>query len=524
MGYMLTDGARVYVTQMRPDGMVLAEVSVNGGETLAVPTPIPNMAINDIDRDHSQLLVGSIQPTGRRETPLWALPLPAGAPRRLGNIVASDGSWSQDGKQLVFVSGSDLNLARADGSEPHRLISVAGTPFFPRFSPDGSRIRFSVQDQANTNSLWEVNADGSNLHPLLRGWKSPASTCCGRWTEDGRYYVFESTAGQGSNIFALRDSTGLFFRASRTPVQLTTGPVLYDAAVPGPNDRVFVQGTQPRAELIRYDPTAKNFVPFMGGISASDAAFSRDGKWVAYVSVPDGTLWRSRIDGTERMQLTFEPLIASLPRWSPDGSQIAFAGSKPGKPWKIYLVSAQGGSAEELLSENLAEMDPTWSADGSRLAFGRISDMNLRDFEIELVDVKTRQVMSVPGSKGLFSPRWSPDGRYIAALEQGSKRLMLYNFETQKWSEWFTEPNYVTYPSWSVDSRYIYYDNFASSNPKGRRIKLGENKPEDIYNLSGLRRYNGPWGYFSGQGPGDSRILVRDVSTQDIYALHVEFP
>ena len=91
------------------------------------------------------------------------------------------------------------------------------------------------------------------------------------------------------------------------------------------------------------------------------------------MTVPEGTLWRSRIDGSERLQLTNAPMFAILPRWSPDGKQIVFSAGQIGKPWKIFLVSAQGGAAQELLSENLSEMDPTWSPDGKRIAFGRLA-------------------------------------------------------------------------------------------------------------------------------------------------------
>jgi Tol biopolymer transport system component len=207
-----------------------------------------------------------VAPTGSGINPFWALPLPAGSPRRLGDIAGNRASWSPDGKQIVFSRGADLYLANADGTASHRLVSVSGFPYAAGFSPDGSRVRFSIQDQANTSSLWEVRTDGSNLHPLLAGWHSPPRECCGRWTHDGRYYIFESGISQGNDIFALPESTSIFRKASLTPTQLTTGPILYSSALPDINGRkLFVQGTQPRAELVRYDPTAKQFVPFLGG-------------------------------------------------------------------------------------------------------------------------------------------------------------------------------------------------------------------------------------------------------------------
>jgi Tol biopolymer transport system component len=525
MGNMLTDGARVYTTQFRPEGMVLAQVSSTGGQTSAIPAPIKSMRIDDISADHSQLLVGSMVPTGDRVVPLWAMPLPAGSPRRLGDIEGSEGSWSRDGKFLVFIKGSNLYLANADGTGAHLLVSAPGSVYGSAFSPDGNRIRFSVQDQANSSSLWEVRSDGSNLHQLFKGWHNPPQEGWGRWTPDGRYFVFESGEGQANDIFAVADSAGLFRRASAVPTRLTTGPVVYHTALPSlDGKKVFVQGMQPRGELVRYDAVAKQFVPFLGGISASDVAFSRDGKWAAYAMVPDGTLWRSRIDGSERLQLTYPPAVATLPVWSPDGSQIAYASGQAGKPFKIFLVSAQGGSPEELLPENIGEVDATWSPDGTQLAFGRVSSMNTGTKDIQLVNMKTRQASTFPGSTGLFSPRWSPDGHYLSAISvEGSNKIMLYDFGTQKWSEWLTGAN-VNYPYWSSDSRYMYYDNFAVENPRCQRIKVGSHSSESLFSLEGLRRYLGVWGSWGGQAPDDSRLFVRDVSTQDIYALDVDFP
>ena len=65
----------------------------------------------------------------------------------------------------------------------------------------------------------------------------------------------------------------------------------------------FAAGAQRRGELVRYDAKTREFLPYLGGISAADPTFSRDGKWMAYMSYPEHALWRSRSDGTDRLQL-----------------------------------------------------------------------------------------------------------------------------------------------------------------------------------------------------------------------------
>ena len=79
--------------------------------------------------------------------------------------------------------------------------------------------------------------------------------------------------------------------------------------------------------------------------------FSRDGEWVAYNDATDGTLWRSKMDGTQKLQLVFPPMLAYLPRWSPDGKQIAFFGHPPGEPWQIYISFRRGRRARTDLSQ-----------------------------------------------------------------------------------------------------------------------------------------------------------------------------
>jgi Tol biopolymer transport system component len=294
--------------------------------------------------------------------------------------------------------------------------------------------------------------------------------------------------------------------------------------------KIFVSGSQDRGELVRYDVATKQFVPFLDGISATDLSFSRDGKWVVYVSIPDDILWRSRVDGRERIQLTYPPAFPFFPRWSPDGTRIAYTLMDLGKLWKIFLVSSQGGSPEELLTEKLSQVDPTWSPDGTQLAFGRDADTSGETADIRLVELNTRQITVLPGSKGLFSPRWSPDGRYIAAVSiEGSKTLWLYDVRAQKWSPWFTDQDGLTNNQWSADSRYIYYDTLiyndtASANPSCRRIKVGEHRPEQLFSLKNLRRYIRGYEPWSGQAPDDSRIFLRDESAEDIYALDVGLP
>ena len=139
------------------------------------------------------------------------------------------------------------------------------------------------------------------------------------------------------------------------------------------------------------------------------------------------------------------PLAPQLPTWSPDGRQIAFYGFMPGQKEKLYTVAADGGSPRELLSEDsLEKLDATWSADGPIAFGGAPSDPNSA---IRVLDLSTHQVSTLPDSKGLFSPRWSPDGHYLIAMSFASGSLMLFDFSSQKWEE--IAKISMGFPNWS---------------------------------------------------------------------------
>jgi Tol biopolymer transport system component len=448
------------------------------------------------------------------------LPVLGGAPRRLGDLLGHDGTWSLDGRQIVYANGSTLYLANSDGTESRKLVTVTGRPYWPRWSPDGSRLRFSVQDtKTKSVSLWEVSADSANPHPLLPGWNNPAGECCGNWTADGRYFVFQSTRNETTNVWAMREQAGLFRRANQEPVQLTIGPPDYYSPLPSKDGKkIFVVGEQRRGELARYDMRTQQWSVYLSGVSAEHLDFTRDGERVTYVTYPEYDLWQSRVDGSERRQLTYPPMQACLPRWSPDGKQIAFSARAPGKPWKTYLISAEGGAPQQLTAEERRELDPGWSPDGKTLVFGDIDAK-----KIFLFDLSTRRISTLPGSEGLFSPRWSPDGRYILALPYGlMNKLLLFDFTTQKWAELSRQP--AGHPGWSRDGKYAYFGSYSGNDPALFRVRVDDRKLERLASLKDFRQVNGAFGPFVCWAPDDSPLVLRDIGTQDIYALEWQTP
>ena len=492
------------------------QMSISGGDPVPVPAASIAMIPLNVSPDGAELLVRDMQDTGVAGQ-LWTLPILGGSPRRLGAIVAQDASLSPDGGTLAYVNGNELFLARSDGAESRKLALLTGPGFYPTWSPTGSKLRFTVRDQkTGENSLWEISTQGTDLHPLFPGWHTPTDECCGRWTADGEYFVFQS---QGQ-IWALSEKRAFLRRSTSKPIQLTYSPLNLSAPLPSKDDKkLFVIGRTYRGELERWETKSGRFAPFLSGISAEDVAFSKDGQWIAYVSYPEGSLWRSKPDGSEKLQLSYPPLFAALPRWSPDGKQIAFDDCFAGRPVRIYLVSANGGAPQPLLpADPEPQWDPNWSPDGDKIQFS--GDQSDDNSAIRMVDLKTHQVSTLPGSRSMYSARWSPDGRYIVAKPAHLHTLVLFDFQTQKWTQ-FAQVR-ASYLNWSRDGQYLYFLRWLE-NPAVMRIRISDREMEQVSDLSNLPTTGnlGPW---VGLDLDDSPLVLKDEGTQDVYALDWEQP
>lgn len=526
---LASDGSNLYFTELSGNDSIISKVSAGGGDVAKFEVAFPSARLLDVSLAHSLLLVAENTMEPSSEHPFFMYPLSGGAPQRFGDLTGQEAIWAPDGRQVLLVKGSSLLVTDAYGSSPRQLITVNGTPYYPRYSPDGKRIRFSVGDVAqNTSTIWEVNSNGAGLHPLLPDWHEVSSKCCGSWTADGRYYIFqgiENTLGATDNLFVVAESNGSESNTTK-PVRLTQGAVSFSRPVPAPdNKRIWSLGLNIRGSVVAFDTNSGKFVPYLSGISATDLNFSKDGQWVAYVSIPDGALWRCKIDGSQRQQLTFSSGRAALPQWSPDGKQIAYVNVEGSQPWAIFTVPVGGGEPRQVFAEKLTQIDINWSPDGEKIIFGRITQHNAEGLSILAYDLKTQQLSTIPGSEGLFSPRVSPDGRHIAALSGDLTKLMLYDTQSKKWSEWQTlESGALNYPVWSADSKSIYFDDLVSGEGAYCRAKIGESHYEHVFLQKGIERYLGPFGLWSSRAPDGSVLFVQEASTREIYELQVDLP
>jgi len=529
-GRPFTDGTRLYFPErLGVLRSVLTQMAVTGGATgtIAVPFPLPFLV--DISPDGTELLVlaeRQIVGLNAPPSPLWIVPFLGGTPRPVGDVRAQDAAWSPDGRTIAYTARTELFLTDTNGTSPRKIWTAAGQVSYPAWSPDGRRLRVSFVDpQDDRRSIWEVGAGGENPHPVLPGFDRWA--CCGRWSPDGRRYVFSawppanrwssSLAPAGRDLWLLTEGGGWLSAGGREPVRLTQGPLSYDVpAWSRDGKRIFTEGSKQSGELVRCKLGSGECAAYLGGIDAEGVSFSRDGQWLAWVA-PDGGLWRSRADGTDKLQLTFPPLWAALPRWSPDGKRICFTRVRTGAPTRLMLVSGDGGAAQDAVpGDEETQVDGEWSPDGRRLAFGRLTGQS-PEIAIQIADLESGQVTLVPGSKGIYSPRWSPDGRHLAALSRNALSLLLYDFASQRWRS-LAQGTLVSYPAWAQDSASV----FVTEDGRRVRYRLADGRRDVVHTFEGLRQISrllGPW---VGHAPDDSILALRDTSIDQIFALELE--
>jgi Tol biopolymer transport system component len=516
---LVTDGSRIYFNEGGGDSLKIAQVAVTGGETAVISTRLPNAQVTALTPDGAALLV-AVGPYNAPAYPLWTIPLPAGEPRRVGNLEAHQASFFPDGR-IVFAQGPDLLVADKDGSNPHKLVGTAGMTWAPSVSPDGQRIVFTAYDPGRTPSyLVEVSADGANPRNLVK--QSGNSVCCSQWTPDGKYLVYTRRPdNRTEDIYVLAAQSGFLQRTTPDPIQLTSGGLVFSMPVPSRDGKqIFAIGTKRRGELVRYDVKSNQFPPMLSGISAIDPTFSRDGEWVAYSAYPDHTLWRSRADGTDRLQLTFSPMIVEYPFISPDGRQVAFSNLNR----EIYVISMDGGAPKKIMDKNGASA--TWSPDGNLLLISgwiegkKIDEENA--WQLKIFDLRNGTSSLVPAPIGMVGGQFLTQDTLVAAPQNTSK-LLSFDRKTQKWSTLVSEDvvNWAT----SLDSKYLYYTT-REANPKAKRIRLADHAVETLTTFKSLNRVN-DWSYGSTQisvAPDGSPVFTRDIGTEEIYALTVKWP
>ena len=277
-----TDGVRLFFN-IYPSEQPLEEVSITGGEIAPIRLAFPEPWVYDVSPDGTALLAtsfdkgfGSLWSVGSAGNPLRHL-----ADGDKGGIYGA--AWAPDGESAAYsTSNGDIHLMHTDGTGARVLGTVpyrTDNAMFEQisWSSDGKTIRFD-----RNNRIFEVSLDKVGARPFLPGWRPTSWQCCGRWTADGRFFLFlvwdnplkAYPLVPPFQIWALDERRGLFRRAPAEPFQLTSGPTRWGRPVPAKDGKkIFARGINYNGELVRLDAQSHQFQPYLGGISAESVSF-----------------------------------------------------------------------------------------------------------------------------------------------------------------------------------------------------------------------------------------------------------
>src|SRR5580693_7826003 len=419
-------------------------------------------------------------------------------------------------KHIRNTPGRNTNAATGSSRRPSRS---------PAWSPDGASIRFTLDTgEFGTQSIWEMTSEGNGLHAILSKSERPSRQSAGNWTADGKYFLFSGCEEYDCNLWGIRNAWSWFRRAHHAPFALTSGPDSLDVTIPAQmGSRIFAFSFRSHRELEKIDPRTQSGSTLNLDTSLAQASFSPDDEMVVYSNRPDDSLWRSRIDGEARIPLTITPLHGRYARWSPDGKQILFTGARQSQPSNIYVISPDGGSLHPVLPGGWEGSEADWSPDGYRIVVSMRNQKAQSEYGLYTLEPTTGTLKELPGSKGLMEPRWSPDSRYIAAIDAAKRRLLLYDVRKADWSL-LASGGLLESLHWAHDSSMIYFQDQIEEQESIFRGSVATRKVERVFGFGELLRGSATHCYFTGLDRTGSYYVMIERGMTDIYALDLDLP
>jgi eukaryotic-like serine/threonine-protein kinase len=471
LGPLRTDGARLYFESRN----IPSAMSVSGGIIAPIPGLSSGMYLVDVSADGSKVLAWA-QSINNEALGGWFMVGSSlgGALRRIGTVQGARpvARWSSDGKSIYFVQDQQVWVMDEDGDHARIFWKSPELPIDLAVSPDGKQL--SVTLYSKTGRIWLVGSDGKDPHPLDLDKPIDVDEYDGQWTPDGRHFVFTSWREGRGNVYELIKPRWFEFWKKPWAIRLTGNQLNITDAVPARDSKsLFVLGRVDSGTMQVFDPRAGKLVPFLGGLPALEFVVSPDRQWMAYTEYPSGHLWKSRLDGSDAVQLTKVP--AFMEQWSPDGKWVAYSDWR-----KIYRISADGGAPEKVMPEGDFEVIPAWSPDGKSIYFNRFDGLHEPD-GLYIADVASGKATPMPGAEKYYIPAWSPDGRYLLAMLREPLSLVIYSAATKQWRTLMQFDAREGFYAWAPDSRSIYFTQtqthaglYRVSVPDGARQRVSD--------------------------------------------------
>lgn len=382
-------------------------------------------------------------------------------------------AWSPDGKEILCATAGIENplLRRTHPSQIYRInletgrrrLVHPGDAVQPSWSPNGLRIAYWETSRSGQRTIWTIPAEGGEAVRVTGGTSVDWNPV---WSFDGRHLYFASDRSGVTNLWRVPiDERSGIVQAEPEPV--TTSGQASMLSLSRDGRRIVYAGDETRTilENVAFDPTSGTVSGPAVAITHTSAMIpgfdvSPDGRWLVYHTfAPQEDLLVIRPDGTGQRRLTNDVFRDRGPRWSPDGTRIAFYSNRSDK-YEIWTIRADGGQLEQqTIIPGRPVYNPIWSPRGRWLVCDLEENQALIDLNLPVAE--RRPLFFPPADRGMgFTSRsWSPDGRWLAGHlhspdGQPVPGVVLYSLAGRSYvritdrGEW---------PAWLSDSRRLLY-------------------------------------------------------------------
>lgn len=337
---------------------------------------------------------------------------------------------SMQGAQTILSStppaASPVNQRPLRPSDIYRLPTVGD----PQVSPDGKWVSYaltkidSIKDSRNSD-IWMISWDGSQDIQLTN---SPDGESRARWSPDGKYLSFLSSRqeSKGSQVWLMDRRGG----EGKRLTEIKAG--VNDYAWSPDSKKLLLTLTDPDPEDTGKVKTTKPYV-------IDRYHYKQDVEGYRYKKTHTH-LYLFDITTKKTDTLTRGAFDEGSAVWSPDGSAIAFVSNRTADPDKnensdIYVIEARAGAEMRALTDwKGSDNSPRWSPDGKWIAYTRsvsAEDYHMYDEAVLCVVPATGgapRLLSKSLDRPVMSPRWSKDGQTIIALVVDDREQYVASF------------------------------------------------------------------------------------------------
>jgi Tol biopolymer transport system component/DNA-binding winged helix-turn-helix (wHTH) protein len=518
------DGSSAYFSRRSMSHHSIVRKRLAGGNEEIFTTDVPEPYVAAISPDRSRLLVREVVGSfDNEDSPLWIQPTNGSTAYRLNGTRGIDGVWLPDGSGLIICRGSGLFSYSFSESRETLLATTNGSNWWPRVSPRGDLVRFTVQKSDGVSELWETNLRSRQSRPLFaknsgQPWRSGE---CGTWSTNGDYFVFDGPPAQTASprdraLWAWNN------RDSDPPYLLITTPAVLRGASPtSVANEFWIRTESSGIDLFAVDDEGRDSdSPWLRLQSQFEtAAFSRDGRRAAYTSeAPADELWIDSVNNGWHRQLTTSPSQAAFPEWSPDDAKIAVARRELGKGWLLEVFDVATQHSQKIDTTGVSAFHPTWMSN-HELAYTSIPAQETKSLarNVFVIDIDSGAKRIFPNTENMYRASVSPDLRRFSALHYPENTLWIYDLGGA--SERARIADEVSASTWSLDSAAIIFLQRDSAGGLAlRHLDISGGKLRTIRVFAPGTGISDRW---IGVAPDNRIILTRGLTRQQFVAFSV---